>query len=151
MRLRLLLALSLLFLASPATAQRLDEAGFHTLLQRVADGWNRNDAAYAAAAFHADAIYTEPPAKQLYKGRDQLFRFFGGPGGRDGFMRMQWHHLSFNEAAQTGAGEFTFAWDGGQVHGMVSIKVRDGLIANWREYMYRSDLPWAEFQGENRF
>jgi hypothetical protein len=31
------------------------------------------------------------------------------------------------------------------------VKVRDGRISNWREYQYRSTLPWAEFVNENAF
>jgi hypothetical protein len=29
--------------------------------------------------------------------------------------------------------------------------VRDGLIANWREYQHRSELDWDAFVGENAF
>ena len=71
--------------------------------------------------------------------------------GRASSMRMTWHHVSFNEAKQVGSGEFTFEWPDGQVHGMTSIRIRDCLIANWREYFYESDLDWEEFQGINRF
>lgn len=134
-----------------ARAARLDEGGFRRLLGQVAAGWNSNDARSAAAAFHPNAIYSEPPAKQFYQGRDALFRFFGGEAGRAGTMRMTWHHISFDADSQIGAGEFTFSWKGGQSHGMASIRVRDGLIANWREYFVTSPLSWEEFQGPNRF
>jgi hypothetical protein len=153
---RVLLALAvLLFSVGHVMARepdrRLDDAGFVALMNEVAAGWSANDARRAAEAFHPDAIYSEPPDKQLYRGRETLFRFFGGPAGRKQRMTMTWHHLSFDEASQVGAGEFTFAWEGGQVHGMVSIRVRDGLIGNWREYFYESPLTWQAFQGANRF
>ncbi len=130
---------------------RINLDRFETLVTRVADGWNANDAAHAASAFSADAIYSEPPDKQLYVGREAIYRFFGGETGREYPMHMTWHHLSFNEKHQTGAGEFTFGWPDGQVHGMVSLRLTAGLISNWREYFYESDKNWQDFQGGNRF
>ena len=51
---------------------------FTELLQRLADGWNRGEARQAANCFTQDALYTEPPDKQYYAGRDALYQFFGG-------------------------------------------------------------------------
>jgi len=99
------------------------------LLTTLTEGWNNNDATTAASVFSSNAIYAEPPNKQLYVGKDQIFKYFGGEDGRKYWMQMVWHHLSFNEKAQTGAREFTFSWDGGQVHGMVSIKIEGGKIS----------------------
>jgi hypothetical protein len=130
---------------------RTTEVQFERLLHQVADGWNANDARKAADAFAEDAIYSEPPDKQLYRGREALYKFFGGPQGRKEWMRMTWHHIAFNEKTQVGAAEFTYAWPGGQVHGIASIRVKDDLIANWREYFYESPLAWEKFQGANRF
>jgi hypothetical protein len=31
------------------------------------------------------------------------------------------------------------------------IRLRDDLIANWREYRYRSDLGWEDFTALNPF
>ncbi|HUG10387.1 MAG TPA: nuclear transport factor 2 family protein [Opitutaceae bacterium] len=146
------LAISLLHAAySTQGAPTMDLAGFTALLSEVATGWNANDARRAADAFHEDAIYTEPPDRQVYRGRRELFEFFGGEAGRKDWMRMTWHHISFNETTQTGAGEFTFEWPGGRAHGMTSIKLRDGRIAHWREYFRESELAWDDFQGVNRF
>ncbi len=128
-----------------------DQAAFEQLLEKLALGWNTNNASLAAAAFTVDASYVEPPAKQRYVGREAIFQFFGGPDGRPSWMRMTWHNISFNPARQTGAGEFTFAWEGGQVHGMVSMKLKGGLIHRWREYFYESNLPWGEFQRPSSF
>jgi hypothetical protein len=123
---------------------------FATLMQTVAAGWNEGDARKAANCFTEDAIYTEPPDKQKYKGREALFKFFGGDQGRKDQMKMTWHHLIFDETKQTGAGEFTFEY-GGKVHGMVIIKITGGKISNWREYWYESPLDWEQFMGENKF
>lgn len=123
---------------------------FERLMQTVADGWNDGNARKAAECFTEDAIYTEPPDKQLYKGREALFKFFGGNEGRKSEMKMTWHHLMFNEREQIGAGEFTFEY-GGKVHGMVIVKVANGQISNWREYWYESELEWEKFIGENKF
>ena len=123
---------------------------FEDLMQTVSAGWSEGNARKAANCFSEDAIYTEPPDKQLYKGRDALFKFFGGKEGRKSEMKMTWHHLMFNEAKQIGSGEFTFEY-GGKVHGMVIVKIVDGKIKNWREYWYESDLSWEKFIGENNF
>lgn len=133
----------------PSTSQFTGES-FRQLLETLATGWNTNDASLAASVFAEDAVYVEPPDKQLYVGKEAIYEFFGGENGRDDWMRMQWHNVAFNEVEQVGSGEFTFSWDGGQVHGMVSVTVRRGKIELWREYFYDSDLNWDEFTRPSR-
>lgn len=133
-----------------AEGAELSAPQFARLMQTIADGWNEGDARKAADCFTESAIYTEPPDKQLYRGREALYRFFGGGQGRKQEMKMDWHHLIFDEQRQVGAGEFTFEY-GGRVHGMVMIKVSGGKVSNWREYWYESNLAWEDFIGENRF
>lgn len=123
---------------------------FERLMQTVAAGWNEGNARKAADCFTEDAIYSEPPNKQFYRGRAALFKFFGGEQGRTAPMKMTWHHLTFNEPAQVGAGEFTFEYVS-KVHGMVIVKITGGRISNWREYWYESKLDWEQFIGENKF
>jgi hypothetical protein len=101
-------------------------------------------------ALPRNAIYTEPPDKQVYRGREALFRFFGGATGRPGQMTMRWHHLAFDPATQIGFGEFSFTY-GTTVHGVAVIRLRQGKIANWREYWYESTLPWDQFIRANPF
>ncbi len=149
------LATLLLLAAAPLIAKPLDARGFEALLGRLADGWNRGDAAHAADQFTPDAIYTEPPGRQVYRGRAELFRFFGGAEGRPsmaggpGAMQMTWHRIAFDPSAQRGFGEFSFRY-GSQVHGVAVIDVRDGRIAQWREYFTRSELPFAAFAAPSR-
>lgn len=123
---------------------------FVRALAEVAQGWNEGDSRRAAAAFAEDAVYSEPPDRQLYRGREALFRFFGGEQGRKGQMSMQWHHLAFDPALGVGFGEFTFTY-GSTVHGVAVVRMREGLIANWREYWYESPLTWTEFTRQNSF
>jgi hypothetical protein len=130
--------------------KNLSQQEFIGLLQRLADGWNQGNAEQASSCFTQDALYTEPPDKQYYAGRDALYQFFGGANGRAGEMNMVWHHILFDETKQIGAGEFTFTY-GDTVHGITMIKVRDGLISNWREYWYASELLWEEFIKLNSF
>lgn len=130
--------------------KKLNRLEFVRLLQRLADSWNNGDAGQAAACFTRDALYTEPPDKQYYAGREALYRFFGGANGRAGQMHMAWHHIVFDEESQIGAGEFTFSY-GDTVHGVTMIKVQDGLISNWREYWYASPLSWEAFTEKNSF
>jgi hypothetical protein len=92
----------------------------------------------------------EPPDKQLYHGRLELYEFFGGDAGTDLPMKMTWHHLGFNEAEQVGFGEYTFQMNN-RYHGIVVVRLDSGLIKHWREYQYRSELDWEEFTSRNRF
>ena len=123
---------------------------FQHLMQTVADGWNEGNAQKAADCFSEDAIYVEPPEKQLYHGRDELSEFFGGGAGTDRPMQMTWHQLAFNEEEQVGFGEYTFQLNN-RYHGIVVVKLESGLIKHWREYQYRSELSWEEFISHNLF
>jgi ketosteroid isomerase-like protein len=138
--------------AAPAAegARRLTTADYKALMNQVADAWNRNDARRAAALFADRAVYSAPPDGRVRRGRDELFRFFGGPSGRPRPMRMEWHHLVFDEETQIGAGEYTFSYDI-RTHGAVMVRIVGGQIANWREYERASPLDWEEFVGPNRF
>jgi hypothetical protein len=121
---------------------------FRALLERVGTAWTAGDATAAADCFAETAVYEEPPAKQLHRGRAALYQFFGGDQKLP--MKMRWHHIAFDEASQTGFGEYTFKLTG-QYHGIVVVRVRDGRITHWREYQTKSDLPYEEFARETRF
>lgn len=123
---------------------------FEQLMQTVAQGWNEGSAHKAADCFSEDAIYVEPPDKQLYHGRAELYEFFGGDDGTDLPMKMTWHHLAFNEEEQIGFGEYTFQLNN-RYHGIVVVKLESGLIKHWREYQYRSERNWEEFIAHNPF
>ena len=134
----------------PLRAEATGTAEFETLMQTLAAGWNEGNAQKAADCFTENAVYSEPPDKQLYRRRAALFKFFGGNEGRKRAMKMTWHHLVFNESAQIGAGEFTFDY-GGTFHGVAMVKVENGKISNWREYWYESPLDWERFTKSNPF
>jgi ketosteroid isomerase-like protein len=123
---------------------------FRDLLEIIAAAWARGDARAAANCFAEDAVYSEPPDRQLYRGRAELFDFFGGNETSPPPMQMTWHHVVFDEELQIGAGEYTFQGRN-RYHGAVLVRIADGQIANWREYQRRSDLAWDEFVGVNRF
>lgn len=123
---------------------------FNRLMQTIADGWNEGNARKSADCFSEDAVYTEPPDKQLYRGRPELYEFFGGENGTDMPMRMTWHHLAFNEEEQTGFGEYTFEMYN-HYHGIVVVKIGSGLITHWREYQYQTAMDWVEFSKQSSF
>ena len=129
---------------------KITTSDFDQLLQTLAKGWNEGNARQAADCFSEDALYVEPPDKQLYHGRAELYEFFGGDAGTDIPMKMTWHHLAFNEEEQVGFGEYTFQMHG-RYHGIVVVKIESGLIEHWREYQYRSELSWEEFTEPNPF
>ena len=147
----IILALALLAIVPPPIhARPTTTAQFEILLRTLAEGWNEGNAQKAADCFTENAVYSEPPDKQLYRGRAALFKFFGGAEGRKRAMKMTWHHLVFNEQTQIGAGEFTFEY-GGTVHGVAMVKIENGRISNWREYWYESALDWERFTHSNPF
>jgi len=126
-------------------------ADFEKLLYQVAEGWNEGNAQKAADCFSVDAIYIEPPDRQLYRGRQALYEFFGGSSGRASPMKMTWHHLLFDESQQIGTGEYTFAYKGRETHGIVIVQITESKIRRWREYQYRSEMNWEAFVGESSF
>lgn len=123
---------------------------FEKLMRTIAEGWNEGDGRKAADCFSVDAIYVEPPNKQVYHGRDELYEFFGGDEGTDTPMHMTWHHLAFNEDEQIGFGEYSFQMHG-RYHGIVTVKLENGLVKFWREYQYKTELSWDEFASLNLF
>jgi len=129
---------------------KITTSDFERLMQTVADGWNEGNAHKAANCFHENAIYLEPPEKQLYHGRTELYEFFGGDAGTDLPMHMTWHHIAFNEGEQIGFGEYTFQMHR-RYHGIVVVKIESGLIKHWREYQYQSELSWEDFTSHNPF
>ena len=126
----------------------MDAAAFRAMLATIAEAWNAGDTHTALACFADDARYTEPPDEQHYEGRDQLYEFFGGEDPPP--MSMAWHTIVFDAELQMGAAEYTFTGTN-TYHGVVVIRLRDELIANWREYQHRSDLDWEGFTALNPF
>jgi len=131
-------------------SDHVTQAQYVAIMQNLSSAWNDGDAKQAADLFTADAVYSEPPAKQLYRGRQALYEFFGGSNGRPGQMSMTWHHLAFDEGSQIGFGEFSFTY-GSTAHGVAVVRLNAEKISNWREYWYESELSWREFTRKNRF
>jgi hypothetical protein len=132
------------------TGGKLSSGEFRALMRRLEKAWNSNDAKQAVECFTEDAVYSSPPNPRIRRGRTALFEFFGGLKGRPRAMRMEWHHLLFDEEKQIGVGEYTFSYDV-QTHGMVIVRILNGRIANWREYEQESSMSWEDFVGPNRF
>ena len=123
---------------------------FESLMQTIAASWNEGNAQKAADCFLEDAVYVEPPDRQIYHGRHELYEFFGGDSGPEIPMHMTWHHLAFNESEQIGFGEYSFQMHG-RYHGIVTVKIESGLIKFWREYQYKTEVSWDEFTSLNPF
>jgi hypothetical protein len=129
---------------------RISSAQFRALMNKLAEGWNTNNARQAVSCFRDDALYSAPPAPRVRRGGRELYEFFGGDHGRPRPMHMTWHHLVFDEHEQIGAGEYTFEYDI-RTHGIVIVKIVAGRIAQWREYEHESRLSWDELVKDNRF
>ena len=113
-------------------------------MERLSHAWETQDIQAGLDCFTYDAVYIEPPDAQLVIGREQLRAYFDGvPAG----TIMRWHHLSFDEASQTGAGEFTFGEQTDAIadHGVCVVELRDDRIAHWREYLAKGPLDRDAF------
>lgn len=122
----------------------LDHQGFDALLQRLAAAWAACDHAAAAACFTTDAIYMEPPDRQLFCGRAELTAYFSPlrPG--------TYLHINgswFDHSKQTGCCEFSFGEHGRATadHGVAVVAVNGGLIVSWREYHREGPAAFDEF------
>jgi hypothetical protein len=150
MRLIFLFPLIFFMNCSSRDTETVTKKHFMEIVTNIAKGWNEGNAAFASQYFDDNAIYEEPPGKQLYKGRKEIFEFFGGDHGFETPMKMEWHNVAFNEEEQIGFGEYTFAMNN-QYHGIVIIKFENQKIVNWREYQYESHLSWDVFAKESKF
>jgi hypothetical protein len=150
MRVIIFLSVFLSIGCSSKRMDTLDEKSFADIATNIAKGWNEGNAAFASQYFDDNAVYEEPPKKQLYKGRNEIFEFFGGDTGFEIPMKMEWHNLAFNEEKQIGFGEYTFAMNN-QYHGIVVMKFENGKIVRWREYQYKSTEGWDDFAAESKF
>lgn len=117
---------------------------FKKLMQTVSEEWNEGNTKKASECFADDAIYIEPPDKQFFQGRDQLFVYFGGDSGRKNQMKMKWHNLVFDEHTQVGMGEYTFEMSN-MNHGVAVVKIKNGKIKTWREYLWTGKLNYKDF------
>lgn len=129
---------------APPEPSAIDRAAFVGLMTRVAEGWTRQDTELALSAFAEDALYTEPPDLQIYRGREELRIFFDrvAPGAT-----MKWRNLWFDQDAGFGAGEYSFK-NGGRttaVHGVAVVKIVNGEIKIWREYQRRGAVEFDDF------
>jgi uncharacterized protein YciI len=146
-RARLLTCLCLIGALPAAAAEkdgRLDARGFRELMQKVERGWSTQDTELALSAFAADAVYMEPPNLQLYRGHAELRPYFGAL--TSGYF-MRFHRLFFDEASQSGGGEYSFGEAGDKTadHGTVVVELREGKIAFWREYQRKGPMPFEAF------
>jgi len=39
----------------------------------------------------------------------------------------------------------------GKYHGIVTVKLENGMAKFWREYQYKTELSWAKFSRLNSF
>lgn len=117
---------------------------FEALMIRVSEGWTTGNTELALSAFTDDALYTEPPTFQMYRGAAELRIFFDRitPGAT-----MIWQNLWYDKKTGFGAGEYSFK-NGGRtnaVHGVAVVEIADGKIRIWREYQQRGAIDFEEF------
>jgi hypothetical protein len=128
----------------------LNAVEFHAVLDMLATAWNTGRGESGANCFAEQAVYLEPPDRQLHRGRAALRDFFTASVTPPRPHRMTWHHIAFDEATQVGLAEYTYI-GGRHYHGVAVIRIERGLISVWREYQYGSPLAWDAFMGPSRF
>ena len=117
---------------------------FETLMRRLAAAWERLDAEAAADCFTDDAVYMEPPDKQLFQGRQELLAYFS-PLEEGTYL--DFHGVWFDEESRTGVVEFTFGVRDREAadHGVVVVAVDNNKIASWREYLTTGPARFDRF------
>lgn len=121
---------------------------FELLMQTIRSAWLEGNPEKATACFSSTAILSIPPSPGLV-GRGSIAQVFKvGPSGPP--KHADWHYLIFDPAQQIGAVEFTVERRI-PMHGVIIVKISNGLISNWREYAIASDLSWEKFKGINNF
>lgn len=120
---------------------------FQSLLSDLAIGWRARDYVAVASRFASDVRYSDPTRYAL-RGREALLDFFSADDGHA--QQMEWHLTLFDEAQQLGAAEYTYEGTH-RYHGVVLIRVADGVITHWREYQHVSGVSWAEFTADSSF
>jgi ketosteroid isomerase-like protein len=122
----------------------MNTSDYVALMNRLAAAWSTQDTDAGLDCFTEDAVYMEPPDIQIYLGREQLRPYFAAlkPG-----TYLRFHHLWFDEATQTGAGEYSFGGEGKPLadHGVMVVEIRQGKIAFWREYQRKGPAPFDQF------
>ncbi len=122
----------------------LDRGEFADLMKELAAAWAATDAERAAACFADDAIYMEPPDRQLFEGREQLAAYTArsAPG-------RIWR-CSTSGSTRPPEWELTSSaseWRDGEPadHGVAVVAVRDGRVSVWREYHRKGPADFDEF------
>jgi catechol 2,3-dioxygenase-like lactoylglutathione lyase family enzyme len=112
---------------------------FRALVERAAAGWKTGDSAVVADCFAERVEYLDP-YRYRFDGRAALLPFFEPPpGGHD----VTWHTVLWDDMAQTGVVEYTYAGHH-RYHGAAIARVGpDGRIDRWREWQHLDDaLDW---------
>lgn len=125
------------------TETLLTAAEFRALMADLAHGWTTRQYARAAARFAPDVAYADPVRYRL-QGRVELRAFFEKDDGLP--QSCAWHTLLFDAATQVGMAEYTYIGTQ-QYHGVVVLRLADGLITHWREYQHTDEREWTEFAG----
>jgi hypothetical protein len=83
----------------------MTRSGFEQLIARLGAAWATGDAPGAAACFAETVDYADP-TRCRFGSRAELESFFEPPPGGH---RTTWHRILFDELAQTGVVEHTYA------------------------------------------
>lgn len=146
-----------------SAGKKIDGTEFRKLIDTWIAGWAENDAGKASGCFTEDTFTLKPQ----YDKEGKVTVHYG-PGGRAAMLKaltefaeakkkrgfttsMEWHTVAFDKELQIGVGEYTFHFDKEPYHGVMVLRINDGLISREHEYEYDSKVEWDDFIGVNKF
>ncbi len=124
--------------------EHMSSAQFELLLQTIRTAWLEGNQERATACFSATAIFSLPPSPGLV-GRESLAQVFMAGPHKVPPTRIEWHHLIFDPAQQIGAVEYTLQRRI-PTHGVIIIRISNGLICNWRQYAVAGGIRFPQPQ-----
>jgi hypothetical protein len=134
-------------ISAPPRLCVMNSEQFRDLLEPIAEGWARRDYAQLARAFAPDFRYGDP-TRYVFQNRHSLKSFFEDDEGLE--QSTIWHNIVFDEAQQLGAAEYTY--DGShRYHGLVLVRLAEGMVTHWREYQHIDSRPWEQFVAATAF
>jgi hypothetical protein len=118
---------------------------FSKLMSKLANAWMNRSTNTALECFKEDAIYMEPPDKQLYIGHVQLKPYFDAL--REGVF-FKFHNIMFNEQTQVGSCEYSFGNIKNEIcdTGVLVIELENNKIKFWREYQTKGSTDFNSFK-----
>lgn len=127
---------------------RTTEAEFRRVMSLAETLVSRHNAEIVAEIFTTDAVFIEPPDRQLIVGHEQLRPYFLAV---DPHQYLTFHRCWWDGDNQRGACEYSYGIAGmpDAEHGMIVVEFEAGRIAKWWEYNVPGAADFLTFCSTN--